>query len=250
VIIGVSLKMYFGYRQTLDWCDRIAEIARRHQAVRLGSVTLVVLPSFPAIAPVLDLVSGTGVQVGAQNMYPADNGPYTGEVSGSFLAEMGCAYVEVGHAERRRLFGEDADVTAAKTVAALQVGLTPILCLGEEHPMSGEKAASVCTEELDRISAAAAAEGVGGAVVVAYEPQWAIGAREPASTDHIVTVCSAIADRLRSDPVYAGSQVIYGGSAGPGLLTHLGASVDGLFLGRFAHDPAAVEAVLDEIHAD
>ncbi|WP_371871314.1 triose-phosphate isomerase [Phytohabitans rumicis] len=77
-------------------------------------------------------------------------------------------------------------------------------------------------------------------VVVAYEPVWAIGAAEPAGVDHIAAVCDALRARVPDSPV------VYGGSAGPGLLTRLRGAVDGLFLGRFAHDPAALADVLDE----
>ena len=83
--------------------------------------------------------------------------------------------------------------------------------------------------------------------MVAYEPQWAIGAAEPATPEHIGGVCRALARWLAADNALEGSRVIYGGSAGPGLLPRLGDSVDGLFLGRFAHDPRAFEAILDDV---
>ena len=85
-----------------------------------------------------------------------------------------------------------------------------------------------------------------GAVIVAYEPVWAIGAPEPAGHDHIRVVAAALRAALDADPARAGSTVIYGGAAGPGLLTALGDAVDGVFLGRFAHDPDALMSVLDE----
>ncbi len=86
-------------------------------------------------------------------------------------------------------------------------------------------------------------------MVVAYEPVWAIGAPEPAPTDHIRVVTRALRAALDADPARGGSRVIYGGSAGPGLLTRLDGDVDGVFLGRFAHDPAALAAVVDEAAA-
>ena len=83
-------------------------------------------------------------------------------------------------------------------------------------------------------------------MLVAYEPVWAIGAPSPAPPDHIVTVLTAIEGHLDQMPVGAGSRAIYGGSAGPGLLTEAGGRIGGLFLGRFAHDPRALHTVLDE----
>ncbi|MCS0499422.1 triose-phosphate isomerase, partial [Protaetiibacter mangrovi] len=88
-----------------------------------------------------------------------------------------------------------------------------------------------------------------GRLVVAYEPVWAIGAPEPAGADHIRAVTSGLQALLAELPGRDGSAVIYGGSAGPGLLARLGDDVDGLFLGRFAHDPAALREVLAEAEA-
>ncbi|GAB2889925.1 triose-phosphate isomerase family protein [Streptomyces mayteni] len=241
VTIGVSLKMYFGHHQTLNWSRRTAAIATRHPAVTTGLAELFVLPSFPALVPVASIVAGSGVRVGAQDLAAEDAGPYTGEVSGAHLKEIGCAYAEVGHAERRRLFGEGDTVVAAKTAAALRNGLTPVLCVGELNQADPADAATRTVAELARLLS-----GLTGPVVVAYEPQWAIGAPQPASTAHIRTVCAALSDWLAGQPAHAGSRVIYGGSAGPGLLADLGTDAGGLFLGRFAHDPAAVARILDE----
>ena len=94
---------------------------------------------------------------------------------------------------------------------------------------------------------AALADAPAGPLIVAYEPVWAIGAPEPAPAEHIATVARRAAERTRRPARRrAGSAVIYGGSAGPGLLAELGDAVDGLFLGRFAHDPDALVSVLDE----
>ncbi|MFJ7493154.1 triose-phosphate isomerase family protein [Streptomyces sp. NPDC097727] len=246
VTIGVSLKMYFGHHQTLNWARRIADTAARHPAVTSGTAELFVLPAFPAIVPVAGILAGTDVRTGAQDLAAEDTGPYTGEVSGAHLKEIGASYAEVGHAERRRLFGEGDTVVAAKTAAALRNGLTPVLCVGELDPVAPAGAAARTVAEAQRILATASHDSAPAPVVIAYEPQWAIGAPEPASPEHIRTVCEALTAWLATQPALAGSRVIYGGSAGPGLLTELGKGVGGLFLGRFAHDPAAVEQILDE----
>ncbi|WP_320781773.1 triose-phosphate isomerase family protein [Streptomyces sp. CRN 30] len=242
VLLGVSLKMYFGHHQTLNWARKVADTAQRHPAVTSGAARLFVLPAFPAIVPAAGILTPYGIEVGAQDLATEDAGPYTGEVGGPFLKEIGCRYAEVGHAERRRLYGEGDTVVAAKTAAALRNGLTPVLCVGERDEVPPARAAERTVAEAERLL-----HGLSGAVVLAYEPQWAIGAPEPASTEHIATVCTALRGWLDSRPRHAGSTVIYGGSAGPGLLSRLGGSAGGLFLGRFAHDPANVEAILDEI---
>jgi triosephosphate isomerase (TIM) len=245
VTVGVSLKMYFGHRQAIDWCRSVRRLAESHPAVSNGSVGLFVIPSFVAIAPAVAELAGTPVLVGAQDLFSEDRGAFTGEVSGAELAEAGARVVEVGHAERRRLFGETEEVVASKTAAALRNGLTPVLCIGEAANTGAGDAVAECARQLS----SALADAPDGAVIVAYEPVWAIGAERPAEPEYIRAVTSELRRTVAGLPGRDGSAVIYGGSAGPGLLTELGDDVDGLFLGRFAHDPAALGAVLDEAAA-
>lgn len=243
--LGVSLKMYFGYQQTLEWSRQIADIIRQHPAIRDGQVELFVFPSLPAIAGTLAAFQGTSMKVGAQNMFWEDNGAYTGEVSGVMLREMGCGYVEIGHAERRRYFSETDKQIADKTTAALRNSLIPVICIGEAERCSAEQAIAQAVQQAHQALAPAEKLSLTGDAILAYEPQWAIGAKEPASADFIGEVCQGLAARLAEN---AGGErrVIYGGSAGPGLLTQLGSRTGGLFLGRFSHQPAAYKAILDE----
>jgi triosephosphate isomerase (TIM) len=243
--IGISLKMYFGERRTVDWCRAVAELAGRHPAITRGAIELFVLPAAPMIAPVLRIFAGTPVGVGAQNLYSEDAGAVTGEVSGALLRELGCRYAEVGHAERRRLFGEDNTTAAAKVAACWRNELIPVLCTGEVSPLPPPQAAAACVAEVSEVLGQA---GVGSRrrLVLAYEPRWAIGQAQPAPVAHIGAVIAALRRWLAARDELAGSRVIYGGSAGPGLLTSLRGAADGLFLGRLAHDPAAVAAILDE----
>jgi triosephosphate isomerase (TIM) len=247
---GVSLKMYFGVEETLSWCRQVAEIASRHEAVASGAAEIFVLPSMPVIPQVNDLFAGTPISVGAQNLFWEDKGAFTGEVSGAMLRELGCRYVEVGHAERRRLFGESNDIVALKVVAALRNSLVPVICVGEAQRSDLQQASDSCITELEAALQYAPTSKTLGSVVVAYEPQWAIGAPAPAPPEHIRHVCGElrrwVASRASELP---DSRVIYGGSAGHGLLSHLADSVDGLFLGRFVHDPNTFKAILDEVVA-
>jgi triosephosphate isomerase len=206
------------------------------------------LPTFVSIDAVSMITRGTPVRYGAQDLGWADHGAYTGEVSGVDLALLGCSYVEVGHAERRRLFGEDDKTIAGKFAAAVRNGLVPILCVGEADRVAPAAAADFCVGQV----AAALTEIDQGVpeLIIAYEPVWAIGADEPASTEHIRGVCAGIRAGVADDHRLTGTRVIYGGSAKPGLLSSLGSeTVDGLFLGRFAHDPAAVAVMIDEASA-
>ncbi|WOF24277.1 triose-phosphate isomerase [Microbacterium betulae] len=245
VTVGVSLKMYFGHRQATEWFRTVAERVRAHAAVAAGDVELFVVPTYLQVLPAVAAFSGTPVRVGAQDVAAADAGAFTGEVSAAELAEVGVALAEVGHAERRALFAETDEITAAKAAAALRNGLTPVLCLGEDRRVHAEAAAEATVAQLR-----ADLDGApGGRVVLAYEPVWAIGAADPAPAHHIRTVAGALRAALDDLPGREGSSVVYGGSAGPGLLGSLGDDVDGLFLGRFAHDPDDLVAVLDEAAA-
>ncbi len=242
VTVGVSLKTYFGHERAVAWLTEVARRLSGHPAVDSGAVRVLVIPTYLQILPAIDAFAGTPVLVGAQDVSAHGPGAYTGEVAAAELAEIGVAVAEIGHAERRRLFQETDAVTAAKAAAALAQGITPVLCIGETERLESAAAAAANVAQL-----AANLEDVpAGPVIVAYEPVWAIGAAEPAPDHHIGAVCRALRAALDADPARAGSVVIYGGSAGPGLLTRLGDGVDGLFLGRFAHDPDGLVAVLDE----
>ena len=244
--LGVSLKMYFTHERTVRWCTEVAELAARHPAVTSGAARLFVLPSFVSIPAAVRCFAGTGVAVGAQDVCWADEGAFTGEVSGGQLRELGCAYVAVGHAERRRLFGETEEVVAAKVAAALRHGLEPVVCVGEPARGDPVRAARCCLDELDSALRPARAAGLTGAVTVAYEPHWAIGATGPAPAGHVRTVCAALRAHTAADPAFD-VRVVYGGTAGAGLLSRLGGDAHGLFLGRRAHDPSGLAAVLDEV---
>ena len=248
-ILGVSLKMYFDHKRMVEWARQVAEIARRDDGIRSGEVELFILPSFPSLPAVLDAVAGTPIAVGGQDLFWKDRGAFTGEVSGQDLAELGCRYVEVGHAERRKLFAESDEIVANKVAAAVRNWLVPIVCIGESERVPSVEAAAVCIAQLDSALSFLETAPRSAGIVVAYEPEWAIGADAAATPDHIGEVCSRVREWIADHPFVESRGVIYGGSAGPGLLTSLGDSVDGLFLGRFAHDPAALEQILAESHA-
>jgi triosephosphate isomerase (TIM) len=241
-IVGVSLKTYFGHEQARAWFSEAAFRIGTHPAVASGAIRVFVIPTYLQIPAAIRAFAGTAIQVGAQDVSAYEPGPYTGEVTAAELAEVGVALAEIGHAERRRLFGETDTVVAAKTAAALRRGIAPVLCVGETERMWPEDAEEHAIAQVE----AALLDAPPGPVVVAYEPVWAIGAPEPASAAHIAFVTRAVRDFLAELPERDGSAVIYGGSAGPGLLTRLGGDVDGLFLGRFAHDVDAFAVVVEE----
>jgi triosephosphate isomerase len=243
-LLGVSLKMYLGRRQTRAWLRGVAELAPLP-----AGVELFVLPSFPFLLDAQELLAGTGVAYGVQNVWPDPTGPYTGEVSAAMAAELGCRYALIGHAERRRLFAEGPACVAGKLTAAVRSGLEPVLCVGESARLPAERAARAVVDEL-AACLPDTPEVADASVAIAYEPVWAIGADRPAPAEHVVAVCTAIRAALvgRAGRV----RVLYGGTAGPGTLPGLRAGptvpclVDGLFLGRRAHDVANLRRVIAE----
>ncbi|MFJ6538594.1 triose-phosphate isomerase family protein [Paenarthrobacter sp. NPDC091711] len=243
--VGVSTKTYMGYAQSLAWLEQLVAEVDARPALAAGRVVPFVIPSFPVLPEAARLVAGTPLVLGAQNCGWSD-GPWTGEVSPSMLVELGVEWVEIGHAERRRYFAEDEAMIALKVSAAVDAGLTPLLCVGESellaHPAGPAAAAETVYRQIE--SAVSGDWSLASTLVIAYEPVWAIGAPEPASADYVSKVVRALRSALAQHGL-AGIPVIYGGSAKPGLLPQLD-GVSGLFLGRFAHDAANFGKVLDE----
>lgn len=244
LVIGTSHKTYFGYRQTQAWCQQVAGILRQQPEALSARLQLFTFPAMPAVSAALQCFEGTAMATGAQNICAAPPGAWTGESSAPMLQEMGCRYVELGHAERRRHFGETTEIINQKIDMALASHLTPVICIGENQQMSAADAAVYAIGQARELLAHRVRD-ILPPMIFAWEPQWAIGAAEPASDDYIRHVCRELRAYLQHE--YGPQlQVIYGGSAGPGLLSRLWPDVDGIFLGRFAHHPQAFASILDE----
>lgn len=228
-LVAVSFKAYLGHAQTLEWVRAAVPLIRERPGVDV--VVLPVVTALPAVATLLDGCASAG----AQRVSRTGQGPYTGEVPAEVVAECGGRYAEIGHAERRRVFGEGDDDFRAELAAATSAGLTPLVCVGEPDRVPADVAVERCVAVLDGLRPPARA-------VVAYEPEWAIGADEPAPAAHVRDVLGGIRESL-TVPV----RLLYGGTAGPGTYTALSDVADGLFLGRRAHDVRAFGAVLDEV---
>jgi triosephosphate isomerase (TIM) len=210
----------------------------------LEAVEVVVLPSFTNLRSVQTLVQGDKLQIGygAQDLSPHDSGAYTGDVSGAMLAKLGCAYVVIGHSERREFHHEDDALVNAKVRAAYGHGLTPILCIGEG--LDVRKAGRHVPHTLSQLDGAL--DGLPAdqarSVVVAYEPVWAIGTGEVATPEDAQEVCAAIRTRLAelySGDLADGVRVLYGGSVKSGNIAGImaQADVDGALVGGASLDP-------------
>lgn len=245
-ILGVGLKMHLDHPSTLRWLEDVRDQAGTHPAVLSGDVAVFVLPGFVSLVEAARILEGSPIMLGAQDLAWADAGAFTGEVSAVELAQVGCRFVEVGHAERRRHFHEDDVTFSRKLDAAFRNSLVPVLCVGEEERVSVAEAGAICGAQLDAALELSRQTGSIGPLVIGYEPVWAIGAPEPAPAEYIREVTSHIREVVASHEELAGTRLIYGGSARAGLLPALGSAVDGLFLGRSSLDVAVLRQVIDE----
>ena len=203
-----------------------------------SKVEVAVLPPFTDIRSVQTLVDGDqlALRYGAQDVSTEEFGAYTGEISASMLAKLGCSYVIVGHSERRQHHAETDEVVNAKARKALAASMTPIVCVGEglEVRQEGRHVAHTL-EQVAGSLAGFDAEQVAG-LVVAYEPVWAIGTGRNATPEQAGEVHGHIRMRLRSwwgAPAAEQCHVIYGGSVKPGNIAALRAvaDVDGALVG-------------------
>lgn len=229
--IGFSTKSYFSHRQLIEWLE-----AASIQSVP-DSVVRFVIPSLPSIPDAL-LASRGNFAVGAQDVSSFAAGPHTGDTPATLLCELGVSLIEIGHAEQRQRGLSDSEI-ASKVARVQDSGMRVLLCVGEPERSDPETAAAFCLGQI-RASGAKVEN-----TLVAYEPVWAIGASEPAATQHILETVRAVRAELKEQPL----AILYGGTAGPGLLAELFPEVNGLFLGRRAHDPHAFNAVVAEAGA-
>jgi triosephosphate isomerase len=207
------------------------------------AVEVVVCPPFTALRSVGTLIEGDKLPIGlgAQDCHPEPQGAFTGEVSAPMLAKLGCAYVIVGHSERRQHFGETDELVNRKAKAVLGAGMRPVVCVGEtlEQREAGQTAA-VVEGQVRGSLAGLRGEQVAG-LVVAYEPVWAIGTGRAATADDaqetIALVRGTVAD-LAGRSAAEELRIQYGGSVKAGNAEELAAKpdVDGALVGGASLD--------------
>ena len=186
--------------------------AMRAELDQIDNVDKVICPPFISLARVGELIKGTSLKLGAQNVYFEEKGAYTGEISPLMLADQ-CEFVIIGHSERRQYFNETGEIVNKKIVAALKVGLKPILCIGErlEENEAG-RTEEVVTEQL-RSSLAEIAYLNG--LVIAYEPVWAIGTGRAATGEQANETIGLIRRniaKLYDKETAQNMRILYGGS--------------------------------------
>jgi len=213
-LIAGNWKMNLNHLEALALVQKVAFSLK---PVHLAAVEVVVLPPFTDIRSVQTLVDGDklALRYGAQDLSPHTGGAYTGDISAAMLAKLGCSYVVVGHSERREHHQETDELVNAKVRAAYASALTPILCVGERLEVrEADGQVAHCVDQLCAGLAGVTAEQA-AAVVIAYEPVWAIGTGKVATPADAQEVCAAIRGRLAelySAELAAGVRILYGGS--------------------------------------
>jgi triosephosphate isomerase len=199
-------------------------------------VEIVIAPAFTALSAVAEVISGSTLVLAAQNVHWESSGAFTGEISPKMLKDVGCRYVIVGHSERRQYFGEDNTTVNKKVKAVLSEGLQPILCIGEtiEQRRQGQTLAII--EQQVKGAFHGISEEALKAMVIAYEPVWAIGTGETATPEQAEEVHRDIRRMLRelySERAAHGMRIQYGGSVKPENVDELMAEedIDGALVG-------------------
>jgi triosephosphate isomerase len=241
------------WKMNLNHLEAIAVVQKLAFALNeadLEACEVAVLPPFTDIRSVQTLIDADKLDLryGAQDLSAQDKGAFTGEISGSMLAKLGCTYVAVGHSERREYHAETDDVVNAKVQAAYRHGLTPILCVGEVLEI--RKAGTHIEHTLAQLDGGLAGLPADKArsIVIAYEPVWAIGTGEVATPEDAQEVCAAIRTRLAelySGDLADGVRVLYGGSVKASNVAAImaKADVDGALVGGASLDPDEFVAI-------
>ena len=199
-------------------------------------VEVVVCPTFVCLPAVIEAVRGTNIKVGAQNIHWADDGAFTGEISGEMLKEVGVEYVIIGHSERRRYFAETDQTVNSRLKAALKYGLKPIVCVGEllierENDLTKSVLKRQTIDALKDIPS----EDVSN-IVIAYEPVWAIGTGRTASVEDANDACGfirSVIESLYNEEIAQNIRIQYGGSVKPSNASDLfnTSDIDGGLIG-------------------
>jgi triosephosphate isomerase len=240
-LISGNWKMNHNHFEAIQCVQKLSYLLGKDDLI---DVDVSIHPPFTDIRSVQTVIDADKLYfaLGAQHCHWDDKGAFTGEVSPAFLAKLGVQYVICGHSERRELFCETDEMVAKKVAAIQRLGMTPIMCVGEtldereagrtESKVIGQVRAGLSGRSADQV----------GAMVIAYEPIWAIGTGRTATADDAQQVCASIRStvaELVGAPAAASVRIQYGGSVKAGTIAELmaGADVDGALVGGASLDP-------------
>jgi triosephosphate isomerase (TIM) len=244
-VMAGNWKMYKSAGETSSFFEKFSPLV-----AGASHAEVVICPTFVNIPAAVEAARSTAIGIGAQDVFWLKEGAYTGEVSAPMLTAVGCRWVIIGHSERRQYFHETEETVFKKTVAALDAGLNPIVCVGERlEERESDATESVCGAQF--------AGGLGGLtpeqfarVVIAYEPVWAIGTGKTATPEMAAAahkfIRSEVHNQFGSDAASA-CRILYGGSVKPDNVKGLMAQpeIDGALVGGASLEAASFASIVN-----
>jgi len=244
-VMAGNWKMYKTPAETTAFFEKFRPLAGQ-----ADHCEVVICPPFTNLAAAVAAAQGTRIHIGAQNIGWAKEGAFTGEISGPMIVAAGATYAIVGHSERRQYFAETDETVLKRTQAALEFGLTPIVCVGErlEERESGHTEAVLARQFQQGI--AGLSEQQFARIVIAYEPVWAIGTGKTATPEIAADTHRAIRAQVRAKfGKEAGEaiRILYGGSVKPDNTRTLMAQpeIDGVLVGGASLDPVSFASIVN-----
>jgi len=231
LIIAGNWKMH---KTTLEAINLVNTLKR--ELYNLEDVDIVVCPVFTILNEINDIIHGSNIALGGQDLFWKEEGAFTGEVSAKMLKDVGCRYVIIGHSERRKYFGETDETVNKKLIAALKEGLIPIVCIGESlEQREKEKTFAIIQEQIARGFKDLNAEEI-LKVIIAYEPIWAIGTGKTATPEQAEEVHKFIRRQISefyNQEIASLIRIQYGGSVQAGNIEELikQEDIDGALVG-------------------
>jgi triosephosphate isomerase len=238
--IAANWKMHKTIKETEDFINTFLPLVKN-----VNSVEILLAPTYTSLAAAAELLQGTNVKLGAQNLFWEDKGAYTGEISAPMIVDLGCSHVIIGHSERRQYFGETDETANKRIAAARKHKLEVIFCIGETiDEREAGKTNNILKRQLDGGLKGHTLEGI----TIAYEPVWAIGTGKTATPQMANDAHTFIRNWLKSAYGNEGDKVRiqYGGSVKPDNVKELmaEAEIDGALVGGASLDPNSFAKII------
>lgn len=240
-LLVANWKMNLTTSESVAFAARFVSQMQPHADALGTRFEVAIAPAYPALGRLGEALRGSKIQLAAQNLHAEESGAFTGEVSLAMLEDLGCDFALIGHSERRQLYGERDELIAAKAQRLEGSSVRPILCLGETLDQREQDATLAVVDRQLAAVLDATGDGLASALVVAYEPIWAIGTGRTATPEIVQTVHAAIRKTLvtRLGAVGHATRILYGGSVKPSNAEALLSQpdVDGALVGGASLDP-------------
>ena len=244
-VMAGNWKMYKTPAETIAFFEKFKPLVAAS-----GHCEIVIAPPFTNLAAAVTAVQGTAIRVASQNIAWAKEGAFTGEISGPMIAAAGATHSLVGHSERRQYFGETDETVLKRTLAALEYGLTPIVCVGERlEEREGGRTEAVLVSQFQKGIAGLSAQQF-AKIVIAYEPVWAIGTGKTATPEIAADAHRVIRNQVREKygkEAADSIRILYGGSVKPDNARTLMAQpeIDGVLVGGASLDPVGFASIVN-----